>query len=89
MKCAVVTELKWESLNICVCSKICVQSVEWSVAVNLRKGRLFSEGFWVLGAVNMEICSCVGCDGVINGSMSPRHGASSGCGWRSGLQYGR
>ena len=22
------------------------------------------------------------------GSLSPRHGASSGCGWRNGLQYG-
>jgi len=25
---------------------------------------------------------------MINGSMSPWHGASSGCGWRKGLQYG-
>jgi len=25
---------------------------------------------------------------VIYGSLSPRHGASSGCGWRNGLQYG-
>ena len=25
---------------------------------------------------------------VISGSLSPRHGASSGCGWRNGLQYG-
>ena len=25
---------------------------------------------------------------VISGSPSPRHGASSGCGWRNGLQYG-
>jgi hypothetical protein len=23
-----------------------------------------------------------------SGSLSPRHGASSGCGWRNGLQYG-
>jgi len=23
-----------------------------------------------------------------NHSMSPRHGASSGCGWRNGLRYG-
>ena len=22
------------------------------------------------------------------GSLSPRHGASSGCGWRNGLRYG-
>jgi len=26
-------------------------------------------------------------DAVISGSLSPRHGASSGCGWRNGLQY--
>jgi hypothetical protein len=25
---------------------------------------------------------------VISGSLSPQHGASSGCGWRNGLQYG-
>jgi hypothetical protein len=25
---------------------------------------------------------------MIRGSLSPRHGASSGCGWRNGLQYG-
>jgi hypothetical protein len=25
---------------------------------------------------------------VISGSLSPRNGASSGCGWRNGLQYG-
>ena len=25
---------------------------------------------------------------AISGSLSPRHGASSGCGWRNGLQYG-
>jgi len=25
---------------------------------------------------------------VISGSLSPRHGASSGCGWRNGLRYG-
>ena len=24
----------------------------------------------------------------ISGSLSPRHGTSSGCGWRNGLQYG-
>jgi len=24
---------------------------------------------------------------VISGSPSPRHGASSGCGWRNGLRY--
>ena len=27
-------------------------------------------------------------DTVISGSQSPRHGASSGCRWRNGLQYG-
>jgi len=26
---------------------------------------------------------------VISGYLSPRHGASSGCGWRNSLQYGR
>jgi len=26
---------------------------------------------------------------VKSGSLSPRHGASSRCGWRNGLQYGR
>jgi len=26
---------------------------------------------------------------AISRSLSPRHGASSGCGWRNGLQYGR
>ena len=25
---------------------------------------------------------------VISGSLSPRHGESSGCGWRNSLQYG-
>ena len=25
---------------------------------------------------------------LISGSLSPRNGASSGCGWRNGLQYG-
>ena len=25
----------------------------------------------------------------LGGSLSPRHGASSGCGWRNGLRYGR
>ena len=25
---------------------------------------------------------------VISGSLSPRYGVSSGCGWRNGLQYG-
>jgi len=25
---------------------------------------------------------------VINGSLSPWHGTSSGCGWRNSLQYG-
>jgi len=24
---------------------------------------------------------------VISGSLSQRHGTSSGCGWRNGLQY--
>ena len=24
-----------------------------------------------------------------SGSLSPRHGASSGCGWRNDFQYGR
>jgi len=27
-------------------------------------------------------------EAVISGSLSPRHGASSGCGWRNGLKYG-
>jgi hypothetical protein len=27
-------------------------------------------------------------EAVISGSLSPQHGVSSGCGWRSGLQYG-
>jgi hypothetical protein len=26
-------------------------------------------------------------ESVISGSLSPRHGAFSGCGWRNGLQY--
>jgi hypothetical protein len=26
---------------------------------------------------------------VLSGSVSPRHGASSGCGWRNGLQLWR
>jgi len=25
---------------------------------------------------------------VISGSLSPRHGTSSGCGWRNDLRYG-
>jgi hypothetical protein len=33
-------------------------------------------------AVNIYIIS------VISRSLSPRHGASSGCGWRNGLLYG-
>jgi hypothetical protein len=28
------------------------------------------------------------CYPVFCGSLSPRHGASSGCGWRNGLRYG-
>jgi len=28
-------------------------------------------------------------DVTISGSLSPRQGASSGCGWRNGLHYGR
>ena len=28
------------------------------------------------------------CAGHECGTLSPRHGASSGCGWRNGLQYG-
>jgi hypothetical protein len=28
------------------------------------------------------------CQSKISGSLSPRHGASSGCGWSNGLQYG-
>jgi hypothetical protein len=31
---------------------------------------------------------CRGLFPVISGSLSPRHGASSSCGWRNGLQYG-
>ena len=31
---------------------------------------------------------CITFDSVISGSLSPRHGASSGCGWRNGLRYG-
>jgi len=27
-------------------------------------------------------------ESVISGSLSPRHGASWGCGWRNGLHYG-
>jgi len=30
----------------------------------------------------------IGVNYVISGSLPPRHGASSGCGWRNGLQYG-
>jgi hypothetical protein len=26
---------------------------------------------------------------VLSGALSPRHGASSGCGWRNGLQLRR
>jgi hypothetical protein len=26
---------------------------------------------------------------VLSGSLSPRHGASSGCGWRNGIQLWR
>jgi hypothetical protein len=27
-------------------------------------------------------------DAMLSGSLSPRHGVSSGCGWRNGLRYG-
>jgi len=27
-------------------------------------------------------------EGMISRSLSPRHGASLGCGWRNGLHYG-
>ena len=40
-------------------------SVGWSVNVNLRKGRLYSEGFWAFTAVNMEICSSMGCENMV------------------------
>ena len=36
-------------------------------------------------STNEWICSRVS---VISGSLSSRHGASSDCGWRNGLQYG-
>jgi hypothetical protein len=36
------------------------------------------------GLMNNPVCT----ETVINGSLSPQHGASSGCGWRNGLQYG-
>jgi hypothetical protein len=31
---------------------------------------------------------CYESEPVISGSLSQRHGASPGCGWRNGLQYG-
>jgi len=31
---------------------------------------------------------CYNCVPLISGSLSPRHGARSDCGWRNGLQYG-
>jgi hypothetical protein len=31
---------------------------------------------------------CLGLPSVISGSLSTRHGTSSGCGWRNGHQYG-
>jgi hypothetical protein len=34
--------------------------------------------------ISITYCECA----VISGSLSPRHGASSGFGWRHGLQYG-
>ena len=33
------------------------------------------------------VCVCV-CFSMWGGSLSPRHGASSDCGWRNGLRYG-
>jgi hypothetical protein len=49
--------------------------------------------------VGVCVCACVfaGWTGLLNkrsnetmisGSLSPRHGASSDCGWKNGLQYG-
>jgi hypothetical protein len=37
---------------------------------------------FLIYADNVNICH------VISGSLSPRHGASSGCGWRNDFQYG-
>ena len=31
--------------------------------------------------------TCLAPNSVISGSLSPRHGTASGCGWRNGLQY--
>jgi hypothetical protein len=35
-----------------------------------------------------EVYKDIGIVPVISGFLSPRHGASSGWGWRNGLQYG-
>ena len=39
-------------------------------------------------ANSVRYLSCSTYKPVVSGSLSPRKGASSGCGWRNGLQYG-
>jgi hypothetical protein len=41
------------------------------------------------GCSDLVLRSALHTSAVLSGSLSPRHGVSSGCGWRSGLQLWR
>jgi hypothetical protein len=41
----------------------------------------------LLQELKFQLFGCPVTQAAISGSLSPRHDAFSGCGWRSGLQY--
>ena len=52
---------------------------------NGRRITLPTWWLYLLCSINIVIIRKMFC---VCGSLSPRHGASSGCGWRNGLRYG-
>jgi len=50
-------------------------------------GDLFTGFHSILVRWRNHFCQLFKVRTVISGSLSLRHGASSGCGWRNGLQY--
>ena len=53
-----------------------------------KRKEQFQSLYFSLLEVNVHTQKLVSNNAVKSGSLSPRHGESSSCGWRNGLQYG-
>ena len=78
----------------CLCHTLVPNVWHWraELFVYFQSSMYFSVAIFQVPPTSNFYCSMFSpftpLSGCVCGSLSPRHGASSGCGWRNGLRYG-